>query len=196
MPLLLSYFSRDFSPDSMRSHRQQPTRLPRPWDSPGKNTGLGCDFLLQCMKVKSETKSLSRVRLLATPWTAAYQAPLSMGFSRQEYWSGVPSSSPLLSIKTPGSLFTKHRETHRLKEQTYGRQGEGWEEGIVRECGMDMYTLLYLKWITNKELLYCTGNSAPRHVAAWMGGKFERGWIRVYVWPSPFTVHLKLSQHC
>ena len=39
-------------------------------------------------------KSLSRVRLLVTPWTAAYQAPLSMGFSRQEYWSGVPLPSP------------------------------------------------------------------------------------------------------
>ena len=43
------------------------------------------------MKVKSESKvSLSRVRPSATPWTAAYQAPPSMGFSRQEYWSGVP----------------------------------------------------------------------------------------------------------
>ena len=39
-------------------------------------------------------KSLSRVRLFATPWTVAYQAPLSMGFSRQEYWSGVPFPSP------------------------------------------------------------------------------------------------------
>ena len=48
------------------------------------------------MKVKSEkVKSLSRVRLLATPWTAAYQAPLSMGFSRQEYWSGVPLEEAL-----------------------------------------------------------------------------------------------------
>ena len=42
-------------------------------------------------KWKVQVKSLSRVRLLATPWTAAYQAPPSMGFSRQEYWSGVPS---------------------------------------------------------------------------------------------------------
>ena len=41
-----------------------------------------------------KVKSLSRVRLLATPWTAAYQAPPSMGFSRQEYWSGVPLPSP------------------------------------------------------------------------------------------------------
>ena len=45
------------------------------------------------MKVKSERKLLSRVRLLVTPWTAAYQAPLSMGFSRLEYWSGVPLPS-------------------------------------------------------------------------------------------------------
>ena len=42
--------------DFVRSHRQQPTRLPRPWDSPGKNTGVGCHFLLQCMKVKSESE--------------------------------------------------------------------------------------------------------------------------------------------
>ena len=42
-----------------------------------------------------KVKSLSRVRLLVAPWTAAYQAPPSMGFSRQEYWSGVPLPSPL-----------------------------------------------------------------------------------------------------
>ena len=46
------------------------------------------------MKVKVKLKSLSRVRLFATPWSVAYQAPLSMGFSRQEYWSGLPFPSP------------------------------------------------------------------------------------------------------
>ena len=76
----------------MRPHRRQPTRLPHPWDSSDKNTGVGCHFLLQCMKVKS----LSRVRLLATPWTAAHQAPPSLGFSRQGYWSGVPLQSFLI----------------------------------------------------------------------------------------------------
>ena len=76
----------------MWPHRQQPTRLPHPWDSPGNNTGVRCHFLLQCVKVKS----LSRVRLLATPWTAAYQPPPSIGFSRQEYWSGVPLPSSCL----------------------------------------------------------------------------------------------------
>ena len=49
------------------------------------------------MKVKMKVKSLSRVGLFSTPWTAAYQAPHSMGFSRQEYWSGVPLPSPFRS---------------------------------------------------------------------------------------------------
>ena len=42
--------------DSVQPHRRKPTRLPRPWDSPGKNTGVGCHFLLQCMKVKNESE--------------------------------------------------------------------------------------------------------------------------------------------
>ena len=83
--------------DSVRPHRWQPTRLRHPWDSPGKNTGVGCHFLLQCRKVK--VKSLSCVWPSATPWTAAFQAPPSMGFSRQEYWSGVPLPSPDLETE-------------------------------------------------------------------------------------------------
>ena len=55
-------------------------QAPRPWAFPGKSTGVGCHFLLQCMKVESEVKSLSRVRLLATPWTAAHQAPRPRDF--------------------------------------------------------------------------------------------------------------------
>ena len=46
------------------------------------------------MSMKVKVKSLSRVQLFATPWTVAHQAPPSMGFSRQEYWSGLPSLSP------------------------------------------------------------------------------------------------------
>ena len=79
-------------------HRRQPTRLRCPWDSPGKNTGVGCHFLLQCMKVKRESEVTQSVRLFMAPWTAAHQAPLSMGFSRQEYWSGVPLPSPIIML--------------------------------------------------------------------------------------------------
>ena len=70
--------------------------------------------------------------------------------------------------------------------------GGGW---IVKEFGMDMYTLPYLKWVTRKDLLYSTGNSAQCYVAAWMKRELGGEWIHVYVWLSPFAVHLKLSQH-
>ena len=61
---------------------------------------------------------------------------------------------------------------------------------------MVMYTLLYLKWITNKDLLYCTGNLLNViWQLGWEGG-FGGEWIHVYVWLSPFTVYLNLPQHC
>ena len=56
------------------------------------------------------------------------------------------------------NIFTKQKRTRRLREQTYGYWGEGWREGIVKEFGIGMYTLLYLKRITNKVLLYSTGS--------------------------------------
>ena len=73
--------------------------------------------------------------------------------------------------------------------------GKGGDR-IVRKFGVDMYTLLYLKWITNKDLLYSTGNSVQCYVAAWMGGKLGGEWVIIYEWFSLFLVHLKLSQHC
>ena len=141
--------------DSVQTHRQQPTRLPHPWDSPGKNTGVGGHFLFQFVKVKSQGEvaqscptlsdpmdcslpgssihgifqarllewgaiafslkliilklinklidlllllllsRFSRVQLCATPQMAAHQAPQSLGFSRQEHWSGLPFPSPM-----------------------------------------------------------------------------------------------------
>ena len=86
--------------DSVQPHRRQPTRLLRPWGSPDKNIEVGCHFLLQCVKVKS----LSRVWLFETTWTAAYQAPPSMRFSRQEYWSGSPLHSPIQQDQVRFSL--------------------------------------------------------------------------------------------
>ena len=69
------------------------------WQIDGETVKTVSDFIFWGSKITadgdwSEVKSLSRVRLFATPWTVAYQAPPSMGFSRQEYWSGLPFPSP------------------------------------------------------------------------------------------------------
>ena len=90
--------------DSVRPHRWQPTRLPCPRDSPGKNTGVGCHFLLQCTKVKSEREVAQSIRLLATPWTAAYQAPVHRIFqARVLEWGAIAFSKA--SAKTLRNAF-------------------------------------------------------------------------------------------
>ena len=63
-------------------------------------------------KWKVKVKSLSRVQLFATPWTAAHQSPPSMGFSRQEYWSGVPSPSPIKLLKKLASSRMDRQTLH------------------------------------------------------------------------------------
>ena len=80
-------------------------------------------FFSNAWKWKVKVKSLSRVRLLATPWTAAYQPPLSMGFSRQEYWSGVPLPSPcsLSKFQLFNVVFinSSHHVIHILDPQNF-----------------------------------------------------------------------------
>ena len=78
------------------------------------------------------------------------------------------------------TYFTKQKETPRLRKGIYGYQGEG----IFREFGKVMYTLLYSKWITKNDLLYSTWNSTQCCMPAWMGGGFEGKWIHAYVWLS------------
>ena len=76
------------------------------------------------------------------------------------------------------NLLTKHKETHQFGEWTYGCWGEGWGKGIDREFGMDLYKLLYLKWMINKDLMESTENSAQTYVAAQMEGDMGGEWIR------------------
>ena len=81
--------------DPVRPHRRQPTRLPCPWDSPGKNTGVGCHFLLQCRKVKSESEVAQSCLILSDPMDCSLPGSSVHGiFQAKEYWSGVPLPSP------------------------------------------------------------------------------------------------------
>ena len=104
--------------DSVRPHRRQPIRLPRPWDSPGKNTGVGCHFLLQCMKVKSESEVAQSCPTLRHPMDCSpsgssvhgiFQARVlewgAIAFSGPQYWrSSILSQKFLrLCLQTMGS---------------------------------------------------------------------------------------------
>ena len=100
--MLLLLLSALVMSDSVRPHRRQPTRLLHPWDSPGKNTGVGCHFLLQCMKVKSEREVAQLCPTPSNPMDCSPPGSLVHGilqsisqFKIQTYYQ---ASCPLLTI--------------------------------------------------------------------------------------------------
>ena len=80
--------------DSVRRQRRQPTRLLRPWDSPGKNTGVGCHFLLQCMKMKSEGEVAQLCPTLSDPMDCSLPGSCVHGIfqARVLEWGAIASS--------------------------------------------------------------------------------------------------------
>ena len=91
--------------DSVRPHRRQPTRLPRPWDSPGKNTGVGCHFLLQCMKVKSESEVAQSSPTVSDPMDCRLPGSSVHGIcqARALEWGAIAfSMSEAASVHKPG----------------------------------------------------------------------------------------------
>ena len=82
--------------DSVWPHRWQPTRLPRPWDSPGKNTGVGCHFLLQCMKVKSKNEVAQSCPTLHDPTDCSLPGSSVHGIfqARVLGWGAITFSVP------------------------------------------------------------------------------------------------------
>ena len=87
--------------DSVRSHRWQPTRLLRPWDSPGKNTGVGCHFLLQCMKVKSESEVVQSCPTLRNSMDSSPPGSSVHGIfqARVLEWGAIAFSDPVCSLQ-------------------------------------------------------------------------------------------------
>ena len=80
--------------DSVRPHRRQPTRLPDPWDSPGKNTGVGCHFLLQCMKLKSESEVTQSSLTLSNPMDCSLPGSSTHGILQARVLEWVPLPTP------------------------------------------------------------------------------------------------------
>ena len=130
--------------DSVRPHRRQPIRLHRPWDSPGKNTGVGCHFLLQCMKVKSESEVAQSCPTLCDPMDCSPPGSFIHGIfqARVLEWGAIAFSNyigkmwwiNLFSFKVlPFSVFHSctlvlEKEIHWKSLQTWGvwRRMEEW----------------------------------------------------------------------
>ena len=94
----------------MQPHRWQPTRFPCPWDSPGKNTGVGCHFLLQGMKVKSQSEVAQSCPTLSDPMDCSLQCSSVHGIfqARVLEWVAFAFSDKILESKAPYSRWLSH----------------------------------------------------------------------------------------
>ena len=100
--------------DFVQPHRQQPTRLPYPWDSPGKNNEVGCHFLLQCVKVKNESEVTQSCLTHSNPMDCSLPGSSVHGIFGQEYWSGVPLPSPICSYDCINQIASHSFRNWRL----------------------------------------------------------------------------------
>ena len=96
--------------DSVRPQRRQPTRLPHPWDSPGKNTGVGCHFLFQCMKVKSESEVAQSCPTLCDPMDCS-----PPGSSVRGIFQAIAFSSRVLALGFKFFFFLLLSSGQRMK---------------------------------------------------------------------------------
>ena len=108
--------------DSVRPHRRRPTRLPHPWDSPGKNTGVGCHFLLQCMKVKSENEVAQSCLTLRDPMDCSLPGPSVHGIfqTRVLEWGAIA-----FSIEAE-RWEQRRRRYSREAGDSQGKSSPGW----------------------------------------------------------------------
>ena len=133
--------------NSVRPHRRQPTRLSRPWDSPGKNTGVGCHFLLQCVKLKSESEVVQSCPTLHDPMDCSPPGSSARGIfqARVLEWGAITFSE--YSVKVP----------QKIKKWKQSRCPSA-NEWLNNPC--HIHTLEYYSAIKRDELLI--------HVTTWM----------------------------
>ena len=116
--------------NSVRPHRRQPTRLPCPWDSPGKNSGVGCHFLLQCMKVKSESEATQSCLTLHDPMDCSPPGSSIHGIfqARVLEWVAIAFSQALLTPKADSIL-----QSQEGRFRGCGVRGLLWVTGSLRQ---------------------------------------------------------------
>ena len=145
----------------MRPHRRQPTRLPRPWDSPGKNTGVGCHFLLQCMKVKSESDVPQSCLTLSDPMDCSPPGSSVHGIfqARVLEWGAIAFSDFVASACIFGASLVVQM-VYRICLQ---RGRPGFVPGLGRSSGEGNGYPLQYPWTEELGGLQSMGSQRVRH---------------------------------
>ena len=165
--------------DSVRPHRRQPTRLPCQWDSPGKNTGVGCHFLLQCMKVKSESEVAQSCLTLSDPMDCSLPGSSVHGIfqARVLEWvanAGDPNSIPGSGSSTGegisyllqyswASLVAQLVKNPPVTRESWVRS-RGWEDPLEKEMAPHSSTLAWkIPWTEEPGGLQSMGSQRVGH---------------------------------
>ena len=134
--------------NSVRLHRRQATRLPRPWHSPGKNIGVGCHFLLQCMKVKSESEVAQSCPTLSDPMDCRLPGSSIHGIfqARVLEWGAIAFSRYTVLLLTK-YMFTLSKHTRELSGQfsSFPLLGSAWHslKGSIFEILLMMIAIIH-----------------------------------------------------
>ena len=153
-------------------HRQPPTRLPRPWDFPGKNTGVGCHFLLQCMKVKSESEVAQSCLTLCDPMDCSPPGSFVHGIfqARVLEWGAIAFSKSILFW---------------LKDWGREKEGTSWER--VRGKSGPFLTRVPLTLCILNSMVFLLQTSNSSLTMRWRGDKSQEKDILQNTWPFPKT---------
>ena len=138
--------------DSVRPHRWQPTRLHRPWDSPGKNTGVGCHFLLQCVKVKSESEAAQSCPTLHHPMDCSLPVSSVHGISQARVleWGTITFSNIFLLIN---NYLLNKIEPYKYYLQITIELTLGMDFSQSEKTGLFIYQDAYLEFVFSHKFL-------------------------------------------
>ena len=141
--------------NSVRPHRRQPTRLLHPWDSPGKNAGVCCHFLLQCMKVKSESEVAQLCPTLSDSMDCSPPGSSVHGIFLEEYWGG-------LSFLPPGDLPKKLHDAavsyyllQTQKQRASLKSLWHWNQSSISELRLNVKLLVSISWFNPRFKFIC-----------------------------------------
>ena len=139
--------------NSVRPHRRQPTRLPRPWDSPGKNTGVGCHVLLPCMKVKSESEVTQSCPTLRNPMNCSLPGPSVHGISQARVleWGAIAFSHTSFLHICPSYWDSSHLRNFEFAHFSYTSQLNQCF-ALLPPSNLIIYNLLIVSFYKEKDI--------------------------------------------